>query len=530
VSVVRRRGLDRFEIALLTVFAALSLWVVGSDLVQTLIQERRWTHTDGFFANDQLQYLAWVQSAAHHGLISDLYVLRPTPADYFQPAIMLSGLLVRLGMASWLALMLWKPVAVIGIFLAVRALARASLAETFERRAALVLGLLFCSITVVSGSVGVFGDMVNTWQSWGYPFGLIAVALITFGLIGYARAREAGRITWGPGLLGALAGTIHPWQGELMVLVVLGTELARSPETRRRLAGARPAAVARDPAVAMAVLTVVLLALPLLYYFSLGHLDAVWTMARQHSRHVFQVSGVLIGGAPLLAFALLGYRGRPSDLLELELRVWIPAVVLLWVLSMTVLGATPQHTINGITLPLAVLAVKGARRARLDRLPRSRLVAGLAIAVGVVPGTAYMLAYAHTYTNPATGNADFVTVGENDAMNWLAADRTPGGVLSTFYLGEAIPGITARQDYVGDCLWSQPDCFMRSDAMQALFAGTMNPDRARAFVASSGARFLLGACGTARPRVQQQLAPMIAATHTFGCATVWQLKGPRARS
>jgi hypothetical protein len=315
-----------------------------------------------------------------------------------------------------------------------------------------------------------------------------------------------------------------------MVLVVLGTELVRLPETRRRLAGARPAAVARDPAVAMAVLTVVLLAIPLLYYFSLGHLDAVWTMARQHSRHVFQVSGVLIGGAPLLAFALLGYRGRPSDMLELELRVWIPAVVLLWVLSMTVLGATPQHTINGITLPLAVLAVKGARRARLDRLPRARLLAGLAIAVGVVPGTAYMLAYAHTYTNPATGNADFVTVGENDAMNWLAADRTSGGVLSTFYLGEAIPGITARQDYVGDCLWSQPDCFMRSDTMNALFAGTMDPDRAQAFVSWSRARFLLGACGTARPRVQHELAPMIAATHTFGCATVWQLKARGARS
>jgi hypothetical protein len=526
----RRRSLDRFELTVLAVFVLLSLWVVGSDLIQTLVQERRWTHTDGFFSNDQLQYLAWIQSSAHHGLISDFYVLRPTPADYLQPAIMLSGLLVRLGVASWLALMLWKPVAVVGIFLAVRALAHATLDRRFDRRAALVLGLLFCSITVVGGSVGVFGDMVNAWQSWGYPFGLIGVALITFALIGYARAREQGRITLVPGLLGALAALVHPWQGELMILVVAGTELVRAPQTRRRLAGSRLAIVARDPAIVMAALTLVLVVVPLLYYLSLGHLDAVWRMARQHSRHVFEVSPVLIGAAPLLAFALLGYRGRPDDLLELELRVWIPAVVALWLFSMSVLGATPQHTINGITLPMAILAVKGARRAGLVRLPRARALATLAIAVGVVPGTAYMLAYAHTYTNPATGNADYITAGESHALDWLAADRVPGGVLSGFYLGEAIPGITGRQDYVGDCLWSQPGCFPRSDAANALLRGRMAPARARRFVIATGARFVVGACDAARPRVARELAPLLAATRTFGCATVWQLRAPSARS
>jgi hypothetical protein len=84
-----RRGLDRFDASVLAVFALLSLWVVGSDLVITLIQERRWTHTDGFYSGDQLQYLSWIQSSARHGLISNLFVLRATPADYFQPAIML---------------------------------------------------------------------------------------------------------------------------------------------------------------------------------------------------------------------------------------------------------------------------------------------------------------------------------------------------------------------------------------------------------------------------------------------------------
>ena len=52
-------------------------------------------------------------------------MLRSTPADYFQPAIAISGGLTALGMAPWLSLLLWKPVAVIAFFFAVRAFASA---------------------------------------------------------------------------------------------------------------------------------------------------------------------------------------------------------------------------------------------------------------------------------------------------------------------------------------------------------------------------------------------------------------------
>ena len=46
-----------------------------------------WTGTDGFFIVDQMQYLAWIQSASHHLLVANLFVLRGTPSDYFQPAV-----------------------------------------------------------------------------------------------------------------------------------------------------------------------------------------------------------------------------------------------------------------------------------------------------------------------------------------------------------------------------------------------------------------------------------------------------------
>src|SRR5947199_10533718 len=80
-----RRRLDRFEITLLVLFAALSMWVVALDLRQMMAHDLVWTGTDGFFIVDQMQYLAWIQSASHDLLVSNLFVLRDTPADYFQP-------------------------------------------------------------------------------------------------------------------------------------------------------------------------------------------------------------------------------------------------------------------------------------------------------------------------------------------------------------------------------------------------------------------------------------------------------------
>lgn len=523
------RRLDRFESGLLALFAALSMWVVGSDLVLTLIQERRWTHTDGFFSGDQLQYLAWIQSSAQHGLISNLFVLRATPADYFQPAIMLSGLLVRLGMSAWLSLLLWKPVAVIGIFLAVRALARHCFDRTFDIRAALVLGLLFGSLSDVYGSLGVIGDMMPMWESWGYPFGLIAVALLTFGLLHYARARDAGVTAWTPGLLGAVAGMLHPWQGELMILAVVIAELVHGRETlaRVRATGGRGVirAATGDPVLRLAATTLVLVAIPLLYYFALGHLDPVWRMSQAHAKHAFSSSAVLIAGAPLLAFALLGYRGRPADFLELLLRAWIPSTVIIWVFSASALGATPLHAVNGITLPMAMLAVAGVRRlppGLTRRIPKPRVLACLLIALGTVPAIAYTMAYAHEYTNPTPGNANFITVGESHALDYLHADPVSGGVLSRFYLGEAIPGITGRQDLVGDCLWSEPNCGARGQMADRLLEGRLSTAQARRFVSNSGARFLLIGCG---PNVNptRQLGDLVVASRSFGCATVLQL-------
>ena len=80
---------------------------------------------------------------------------------------------------------------------------------------------------------------------------------------------------WLPGLFGAVASMLHPWQGELMILIIVGAELIRWREnlSLRRL---------RLP-----VLTLVLTGLPLIYYVVLGHVDISWGLAREASKHSF---------------------------------------------------------------------------------------------------------------------------------------------------------------------------------------------------------------------------------------------------
>src|SRR5579862_489996 len=118
----KRERFDRVELIVLTAFALTSVWVLLFGLWWTVTQGRIWTGVDGVYVQDVTQYLAWIRDASRHVLVSDLFVSRQTPHDYLQPAIAISGGLVAIGVAPWLALLLWQPVAVAGTFFAVRSL------------------------------------------------------------------------------------------------------------------------------------------------------------------------------------------------------------------------------------------------------------------------------------------------------------------------------------------------------------------------------------------------------------------------
>lgn len=500
-------ALDAFDLFVLAVFAAVSMWVVALNLWLAAAHGLSWTGIDGEFPVDQMQYLAWVQDASRHVLVSDLFVLRATPHDYLQPMIAISGGLTAMGMAPWLALLMWKPIAVAATFFAVRAYYRRTFATRAEQRAAIVIGLF-------AASFGTLGDEWIPFMSWGYPFGLVAVAATVGALVAYDRARREGRFTWLAPTLGLLASWLHPWQGELLILVVVGGELI-----------ARGTSLARYPrrSIVLSASTLGAAALPLMYYAVLGRSDPAWRLAANvTNHHPWALSSALLPLAVLVVPAALAYRRPPASFLALATRLWPFAALTIWALSKTGLGATPLHAWTGITIPLAALAVEGVRSVGFRRLPGHKWIGALAVAAVTIPGTVQMMSAARAYIAPATHNQNLITAPEQQALRYLAHDPQPGGVLSSYHLGDAVPGETGRRTYSGDYRWSGPDYQTHEVTAWEVLHGWIRGGAARTFVLATGARFVLADCSS-HANLQRTLAPITVTVHRFGCATVYEI-------
>jgi hypothetical protein len=539
----RRRRLDWFEVTALTLFGLLSLSVLALDLWQVVVHARVWTGTDGEYTVDQLQYLAWIRDTASHLLASNLFVLHSTPADYFQPAILISGGLTAVGVAPWLSLLLWKPVAVVAFFLAVRAYINRSLPGLWPRRTALVLALFFGSFSSVYGAFNVLGDLSPVFLTWGYVFGVMALAAMVAALVAYADARATHRRIWLPGLLGAAASSLHPWNGELLLTLIVAAEAVMALGAwrgRERVAGPDGRRIRRDGRLTtrqwlvrlrrgvgrrrLIVLAVAIggTALPLLYYAVLVKADISWNLAQQASKHSFPFWSLAIAIAPLLVPALVTYRRMPTTFLAAATRAWPVAAFGIFLLSGTGLGATPLHSFEGITVPLAVLAVEGVLMLGWRRLPRRMLIGIGLVALFTIPATYYEINEARINVAPTPRGSNFIARDERDALDYLARERKAGGVLTNYHLGVVVPGFTGRRTYVGDCLWSEPNCSERAVNVGWLFGATATPAVARSFVLGTGARFVLADCATTA-NMSKLLGPIVQSEHRFGCAAVYEI-------
>jgi hypothetical protein len=515
-----RATLDVWEIVVLALFAGLSIWVLAYDLWQTVGQGQVWTGSNGIFPGDQFQYMAWVRDASHHLLVSDMYVLRPTPHDYLQPLIALAGGLTALGMAPWAALLIFQPLAVGAIFMVIRAYLHRSLSARSDRRAALIVALFAGPFVIL---LAPFGPVAAEWLpfwTWGYLPGVLAVAAQVGALVAYDQAMRHGRRAWLAPVLGLLASWLHPWQGEELLLILLLYELGRRTRVGRR--HLQPQEFVRRVPSALPWLTALATLLPLLYYLLLDRLDPMWDMAQNAAALHRSPEKVLLPLLPLLVAAAVGWRGRPRTFLEATSRIWPLAALAVYGLCEAGLGSTPRHAFAGITIPLSVLAVRGVRRTGVEQLRRHRWLAAVLLLAITVPSVV-----AAVGAVPGRVRSAFIARDGHRALSYLAHDPLPGGVLTTWSLGAVTPAITGRRSYIGNTFWSEPHPQRRARRLQWLFYHRPDPLQAREFVVGTGARFVLAPCHVTTD-LEEALAPLLIAVHHFGCATVYTL-GPPGR-
>jgi hypothetical protein len=518
-ALTRRVGLDPFEAACLVVLTGISLAVFAP----LSVQGRPLSGVEGLFPVDQFQYFAWIREAAHHGLIGNRFDLAPGSRSFLHPGFGLSGLLHDVtGISIPLAYQAWKPLAVLLTFFGCLLYVRRLVPRGNQQRAALVIALfsVMPAVAVVAWSNWggnprqytfdfISGEMWSGQYLWGYLMTAIAVFLMPLILLGLERWRGGGR-TWLLWLCAAgalLVFWLQPWQGATLVIIVLAVEALRFARTRER----PPLAMAVVPAAA---------AVPAIYYFLLSHKDASWKLASESNAAGAQTVwswpwwAIVLTVLPLALPAAFAYRLPAPTWQDLAVRIWPLAALLVYLLP---LGTFPYHAFQGLALPLGILAVLGTMS--VIRSPRPWMVVA-ALFVLTVPGFIHKLELPRNNIKANT-YAYYILPGEQKALNWLADDPRPGGVLAAEYASNLVPYQTGREVYLGGLSWS-PNHSQRLADSNALFDGKLGA-RSRPFVRSSRARFLFASC---RPSADLKplLGNLISRVHHFGCATVYELR------
>jgi hypothetical protein len=514
--------LDRSEALVLACLMALALAPLAGLLLRVWTQGGVITGGDGFLVADPLQYLTWLREAGEHAAVGNLYDLEDGPNSFVHPGVLISGLLHQAGLGVVAAYMVWKPVAVIALFAGALALCRRFLTRAGDRVLALVLALFFASpIAALVGWAGIGGEEAKfdldfisgeLWAGtylWGYLFTAIAVGLMPLGLLAYerGRARETPLSLALAAACGLVAAWLQPWQGATLILVLVGTELLC-------LRGGRSASrAARD-----LVLPVAATAAPLVYYWALSRSDASWELAgvvNDFPRWPWWVT--VLGLLPLALPAAFAYRLPAPDFASVALRVWPLAGLVIFYQPA---GTFPFHAFQGLSLPLAVLALVALRAHLGDRrVPVGGAVA--AVLLLCVVGMAYRAGELRDAVNLGR-QPFFLTVSERDALRDLEKRPEPGGVLTPVYSGIVVPAYTGRETWIGAGSWT-PNFEQRRRLTEALFAGTLDRQAAGELIRRSGAAFLYSDCH-GRADIRSLVRPFTDPPRRFGCATVYRVR------
>jgi hypothetical protein len=539
---------SRIEIVLLAALAAWALFPLVLLLVHAGQLHARFTGADGLIGadgvlgGDQLQYLAWARDAsAHGGLASDLFRLSPSGHVYLEPLFTITGALLHLGLSLPLAYLLWKPVAIVILFMAAVAWARRMFgAQPAARAATVTLSLfLFTPLAALYSwtSLGaapfrfqlyLLGDeLLAADKLWGYVPSALGLALVPVALLATERALDpdlggaparhqprrgadlgaspAGRqVRRGAGLRALLLATLaagfaswlHPWEGITLVFIFVGLAVAQ------RL---RHVVSLSVPAIAAG--------LPLIYYYLLSHHDPAWQLASHYEVIPRLSATVLLAGlGPPAALAALGLRRPGGVVIEQALLLWVAAALVTYFVN----DSFAPHALQGLSLPLAVLAVRGGQRLHLPVL-----VGVAAVGLLTIPGLAYD---ARKFVRTANSKLVQYYLPQSDAraLDWVGLHAPPGGVLAPTPFASVVPSQTGRNVWVGHGYWS-PDYPVQARTVDRLFGGHMRPAAARRFVESTGAPILVSDCNH-RHDLTKALRPLLRSSQSFGCARVYVLK------
>jgi len=524
------------------IFAGAALWAfapLAASLVFVSRHGRVFTGVNSGDLFDQFQYLAWIRDSGSHLLASNLWVIGRTPHDYVQPMYLISGLLWRLGASIQLSYLIWKPVAVVVLFLGTGAYVRNLLGERRGQVVAvLVLALFYQSpVYALANWTGhlsaahrlsliLASDDANpALQLWGIDHTAIAIGLMPIFLIAVEKllagsAPEDRRAVWRWTAVAAISGLLdswlYPWLGVTLLAIVGGLLVCRGP--RRRF-------LVLASAVAATVL-------PLIYGVVLSRSDASW--------RAFQALLNLTGTAPwwaliasfgpLVALAALGLR-RPRSDREWMLTLWPVVCAAVYFL----VPQFPPHALAGVTIPLAILAVRGwARMSTWLRLRRARRAClGAAAAVAAIlavtaPAAEINATGVRDELGPSLAGAYAqalfsLTSEQAHALAYL--DRAPrsGGVLAPWLLSLSVPAFTGREVFAGHGNW-QPAANI---ALTTSFfnPGLRDPSGAlrRAILTRTGARFVVADCN-APAALAWAIAPIAGPVRRFGCVTVYETR------
>ncbi len=491
---------------------------------------------------DQFQYLSWIRESGLHGLISDQFELAPNAAAFLHPMFLLSGIAWRLGLPLQLGLLLWEPIAIVVIVGGFAAYVARSERGT-ARVAVLALAIFYLTpvLAVLDWThqlsfAHVFDlqlgmeELSPAWQLWGYLPTALSLGLMPLALLageravaaraerravaaragGRALAARAGAPRW---YLAAAAGAslavawLHPWQGATLVLVWVGI-VCWGRGFRVRLPLLAPALAAL---------------LPLIYYQLLAKYDHAWRIAQAQNRQPHFPLWVLAAAlAPLAVPAALGLLNRPRGAHDRITRLWVGCGLLVYFAEHTF----ELHALQGLSLPLAVLAAAGWRR--LFPGTRVRTVAAtIAIALVTIPGVIWSAAW---YRTSIRGHYEpyIFTAAEHAALTYLEHAPARGGVLASRYLGMAVPAFTGRATWVGHKVWT-PDYAQRLEQANALLSGRLAPAQARSLVRASGAAWVLADCSE-RADIGTLLGSIVSGVRRFGCVTVYLVSPYAVRS